>query len=71
MHIDIKDMKSNKFDIVKLITSDVFTIYLYEDKDHIQATIFLDRMKIDKMDLESSLIDIKMKVAKGKGYENL
>jgi len=71
MNLNIKDMISNKFDTVKLITSDVFTIYLYEDKDSIYATIFLDRMKVNTMDLEGSNIDIKMKVAKGEGYVSL
>lgn len=71
MNLDISDMKSTKFDKVKLITSDVFTIYLYENKESIQATIFLDRIKVNTMDLESAMIDIKMKVAKGKGFVNL
>ena len=71
MRLNINDMDSSKFDKVKLIISDVFTIYLYEDKDSIQATIFLDRMKVNTMDLEGSIIDIKMKIMKGKGYENL
>ncbi|MBA7490166.1 hypothetical protein ES702_00701 [subsurface metagenome] len=71
MRLDISDMDSTKFNKVKLIVSDVFTIYLYEDKDSIQATIFLDRMKVNTMDLEGANIDIKMKVVKGKGYEQL
>jgi len=64
MNLNINDMNSTKFDKVKLIISDVFTIYLYEDKESIQATIFLDRMKVNTMDLEGAVIDIKMKVMK-------
>lgn len=71
MQLNIKELKSSRFDLVKMITSDVFTIYLYEDNDNVQATIFLDRMKIDKMDLEGSVIDIKLKIAKGEGFDNL
>lgn len=71
LRLDITDMKSTKFDKVKLITSDVFTIYLYEDEDSVYATMFLDRLKIEKFDYKKAVIDIKMKVAKGKGYVSL
>lgn len=68
MMLNISDMESTKFDKVKLINSDVFTIYLYEDKDSIYATIFLDRLKVVKTDFKKAVININMKVAKGEGY---
>ena len=71
MMLNIRDMVSTKFDKVKLITSDVFAIYLYEDEDSVYATIFLDRLKIEKFDYKKAVIDIKMKVAKGEGYNSI
>ena len=64
-------MKSKRFDNVQRLESNLITYYEYEDKDYYRATIFIDRMKVEKMDLEGGVIDIKLKVAKGKGYDNI
>lgn len=66
----VQKMKSSKYNNVQRLDSNLITYYEYEDNEHHRATIFIDRMKVEKMDLEGGVIDIKLKVAKGKGYNN-
>ena len=66
----VQRMNSNKFNNVQRLDSNLITYYEFEDREHKRGTIFIDRMKVEKMDLEGGVIDIKLKVAKGEGYDN-
>lgn len=66
----VNNLKSNKFKNVQMLDSDLITYYEFDDIEHKRGTLFIDRMKIEKMDLEGGVITINFKVAKGKGFDS-
>ena len=66
----VNNLNSNKFKNVQMLDSELITYYEFDDIEHKRGTLFIDRMKIEKMDLEGGVITINFKITKGKGFDN-